>query len=50
MLPLIKSLPRYPLKAQREQDELMYETIMLLTPKTLGSDACLPLWPLEYML
>lgn len=52
MVPLMNSLPWYILKAEREkeEDEMIYETIRLLTPKTLSSAACVPLLPLRYML
>lgn len=45
------SLSWYILKAERErkreEDERIYETIRLLTPKTLSSASCVPL---HYML
>lgn len=35
---------------REEEDEMIYETIRPLTPKTLSSDACVPLLPLHCML
>lgn len=53
MVPQMKRLPWYILKVERKrekEDDMIYETIRLLTPKTLSSAAHVPLLPLHYML
>lgn len=53
VVPQMKTLPWYSLKAEKkgeEEDDMIYETIWLLTPKTLSAAEHVPLLPLHYML